>query len=505
MNGRISSTLARPRPVFRARQGRGALIGLLALGLAACDGGASLSEAGGATPISAATVTVTVPATPIITGGAAAAQPVIAAGAAGTGGDWPMYGYDGARTNYNPAETTISATNAAQLAPRWQADIGAGAGPPSGAPSVAAGRVYVASSATSGPNFFAFDAATGIVNWSADLGHGAGCFNVGIGATPAISGSVVVAGGGDSAYYGLDAATGAQLWRDPLNAGPSAFPWSSPLIVDGRAYLGVASGCDNPSVRGELRAVNAQDGSFIATQYFVPAGQAGAGIWNSPALSPDGSALVVATGEDFGGYNGPYNRAMVALDPLTLAVQGANQQGQLDQDKDYATTPIIFHDSRNRTLVAAHHKDESFYVYDLNNLAAGPIWQRQTGTIIGMMPAYDPTNGPGGTLLFIDGKGQLNAVDPATGADRWPAVMVGSARGNMAVANGLVFLNIGPGGVGVVDETTGHPVTTLQPGNAGKAYSGVVVSGGFVYWLSGEYLNAWSIPSLVTPTAGAHN
>jgi outer membrane protein assembly factor BamB len=192
---------------------------------------------------------------------------------------------------------------------------------------------------------------------------------------------------------------------------------------------------------------------------------------------------------------------MVALDPLTLAIQGANQQGQLDQDKDYATTPIIFHDSRNRTLIAAHHKDESFYVYDLHNLAAGPVWQRQTGTIIGMMPAYDPAQGPGGTLLFLDGLGRLNAVDPATGADRWPAVMVGSARGTMAVANGLVYLNLGPGGVAVVNETTGHLVTTLQPPNADKAYSGVVVSGGFVYWLSGAYLNAWSLPGGALPPA----
>ena len=502
MNGRILAPLARPQGGGRARRGRGVLIALLGLGLAACDSGAQLSGAGAPTPIGPATATVvaTIPATPVPAGGTAEPQPVNAGSAVAPGGDWPMYGHDAARTNYNPAETSISAANAAQLAPRWQADIGAGAGPPSGAPSVAAGHVYVAGSATSGPNFFAFDAATGIVNWSADLGHGAGCFGVGIGATPAISGSVVVAGGGDSAYYGLDAMTGAQLWRDPLNAGPSAFPWASPLIADGRAYLGVASGCDNPSVRGELRAVNAQDGSFIATQYFVPAGQAGAGIWNSPALSPDGTTLAVATGEDYGGYNGPYNRAMVALDPLTLAIQGANQQGQLDQDKDYATTPVIFHDSRNRILIAAHHKDESFYVYDLHNLAAGPIWQRQTGTIIGMMPAYDPAQGSGGTLLFLDGLGRLNAVDPATGADRWPAVMVGSARGNMAVANGLVYLNLGPGGVAVVNETTGHLVTTLQPPNAGKAYSGVVVSNGFVYWLSGAALNAWSLPGGATPS-----
>jgi hypothetical protein len=33
-----------------------------------------------------------------------------------------------------------------------------------------------------------------------------------------------------------------------------------------------------------------------------------------------------------------------------------------------------------------------------------------------------------------------------------------------------------------------------MPPNAGRSYSGVVVSGGIVYWLSGAYLNAWRLP-----------
>ena len=44
-------------------------------------------------------------------------------------------------------------------------------------------------------------------------------------------------------------------------------------------------------------------------QYFVLPDQAGAGIWHSPALSPDGNTLIVTTGEDYRADNGPYNRA----------------------------------------------------------------------------------------------------------------------------------------------------------------------------------------------------
>ena len=69
-----------------------------------------------------------------------------------------------------------------------------------------------------------------------------------------------MAGGGDSAYYGLDAATGAQVWRSPLAAGFNGFPWASPLIAGSRVYLGVSSRCDNPSVRGAVRAVDLATG-----------------------------------------------------------------------------------------------------------------------------------------------------------------------------------------------------------------------------------------------------
>src|SRR5262249_2399792 len=162
--------------------------------------------------------------------------------------------------------------------------------------------VYVASSVIKPPNFFAFDARSGAHLWTANIGHQeVPCFNVGIGATPAIANNVIVEGGGDAAYYGLDANSGAQLWRNQMNVGSSGCPWESPLIVNNRAYLGIASRCDNPSVRGEVRAVNLTTGAQEANAYFASSGTAGAGIWNSPVLSPDGGTLAVATGEDFAG------------------------------------------------------------------------------------------------------------------------------------------------------------------------------------------------------------
>lgn len=404
-----------------------------------------------------------------------------------------MYGRDASRTGYDPDDTAFSAASVARLAPRWQGDIGMGDYPPSGAPTVAGGRVFVGSSRPDGDNFFAFDAATGQALWSADVGHHDPFdFDVGLGATPAVSGSVVVVGGGDAAYYGLDVATGAILWRNAMDDGPSGFTWCSPLVANGRAYIGMSSQGDNPSVRGEVRALDLATGAPLANQYFVPEGARGAGVWNSPSLSPDGRLLAVATGEDFNGYDGPFNRAMLILDPTSLEILQADKQGATDQDLDWGTTPVFFKDRQGRALVGANHKNGVFYAYQADRVSAGPLWQRPLGVGVGMMPAYDPGQS-GGTLYVVGDNGQIFAVDPATGTDRWAPVAVGFMYGNMALAGGLIFVSSG-GSVVVLDGATGNQLKVLTPTDPGPSFSGVVVAGGFVYWLSGSKLNAWSLP-----------
>jgi hypothetical protein len=408
-------------------------------------------------------------------------------------GDWPTYGHDVSRTGFNPDETTISASNVNDLVQRWQANLGGGSSPSSGAPSVSNGKVFAGSSIATGNNFFAYDAVEGGRLWGANL-HYNGCFSLGIGATSAISGTIVSVGGGDSAFYGLNTETGEIVWRNAMDLGSSAFPWASPLLAYDRSYLGMASCADNPSVRGEVRAVDMFFGTPVASVTFVPTANRGAGVWNSPALSPDGSIMAVATGEDYGGYNGPYNRAIVALDPITLQILGSDQRGATGGDQDFGTTPVIFHDNQSRVLVGANHKNGTFYAYVLNNVSAGPIWQRSTGTAVGMMPAYDPTFGDGGTL-FIAGGSRIMAVDPATGLDRWPLVTVGTMHGNMALANGLIFVNVSGTGLRILNESNGAVLRTIVPTGTGTSYSGVAVSNGFIYWLSGANLNAWSLPA----------
>jgi len=401
--------------------------------------------------------------------------------------EWPMYGHDPARTSHNPAETALNAAAVPRLAARWQSFVDIGPLPPSCSPAVAGGRVFACSSRTDGDNFFAFDAATGRPLWTADLGR-PGSGTVGIGASPAVSGSVVVAGGADGAYYGLDAATGAILWRHDLEE-RNGFAWASPLVANGRVYVGVSSEGEPPG-SGAVRALDLATGALLASQGIVPDGVLGGDIWNSPALTPDGQTLVIATGNDFGGYDGPYTRAIVALDPMTLTIKEARQEAAPGLDLDFGTTPVVFRDRQGRTLTAAHNKNGTLYAYELGRLVAGAIWKRQNGLAVGLMPAFDSTLG---TLFYAGDNGQLFGVDPASGADRWPSVAVGFMNGNLALANGLLFASSG-GRVFVLDAASGRVLRSLSPDNPGRSFSGVVVAGGAVYWMSGGYLNAWGLP-----------
>ncbi len=252
-------------------------------------------------------------------------------------------------------------------------------------------------------------------------------------------------------------------------------------------------------MRGEIRAVDLATGAHINSTYIVPEGQAGGGIWQSPALSIDGSKVIIATGEDYNGYDGPYNRAMAVLDPGTLQIVAANKQGGTNEDLDWGTTPVLFHDKNGRQMVGAGHKNGTFYAYDLNNVNGGPVWSLHPGPDTGTAPAYDPTFGNGGTLFFSSAQ-RLYAVDPSDGSHRWDrnGVLIGETHGSIAIANGLIYINK-VGTLEILDEGNGDVVRSIVPPQAGISYTGPAVSHGVVYWTSGAYLNAWQLPQ-PTPT-----
>jgi outer membrane protein assembly factor BamB len=188
------------------------------------------------------------------------------------------------------------------------------------------------------------------------------------------------------------------------------------------------------------------------------------------------------------------------MNAATLQILGADKEGPVGGDQDFACSPVIFHDSGGRLMGVSGVKTGFFYAYHLDNVSAGPVWERDIGVTIGAAPAYDSSLGPSGTLFLIGVQAgshqqtsEIHAVDPNTGADVWtaPVAVVGPVANNIAIAGRLIFVNAGAGGLMVLDETTGALLRILEPANAGPSASGVAVAEGTVYWVSGSYLNAW--------------
>jgi outer membrane protein assembly factor BamB len=172
--------------------------------------------------------------------------------------DWPQLGRDPQRTNSSP----LRVDGPYCYAWKWY-----GVPFPARAqPVVAAGRLFIGGM---DGVLYARNATTGAALWqfqtAGPIRHSAGVF-----------GNVVVVSSHDGFSYGVDAASGQQVWKTAT--GPSA---TAPLIdaTRGWAYVG--------STNGMFMALNAQNG---AKQWEVATG---APVLTSAALSADGATVFV--------------------------------------------------------------------------------------------------------------------------------------------------------------------------------------------------------------------
>lgn len=132
--------------------------------------------------------------------------------------DWPMFRNDLQHTGYStsPAPSTNQTL--------WNYVTGAFV---DSSPAVANGVVYVGSGDN---NFYALDAATGVLVWNYTTGGK-------IYSTPAVANGKVYVGSADNKTYCFDAATGASIWNYTTGNGAA----SSPAVANGRVYIGSAT------------------------------------------------------------------------------------------------------------------------------------------------------------------------------------------------------------------------------------------------------------------------
>jgi outer membrane protein assembly factor BamB len=424
--------------------------------------------------------------------------------------DWPTYLHDVTRAGAS-ADTTLSTANVAQLAPLWSYHTG---GVIAASPTVVGGVAYVGS--WDGYEY-AFNASTGVLLWRTYLGITTAsntCYPqvMGVSSVATVQGGVVYVGGGDAYWYALDANTGAVLWRvftGDNSATGGHYNWSSPLVYNGFAYVGVASVGDCPLVQGQLIKVDLSAHQVVATLNVVPNGQVGGGIWTSPALDTATGTMYVTTGT----LNDPsqaYSQALLAIDPTTMTITSAWQvpQNQVVPDSDWGTTPVLFSDGSGRQLVAAVNKNGYAYAFLRSNVAAGPIW-RQLIAIGGMCPTCG--DGSVSSMVFANGllyaaggnttingagyPGAVRALDPATGAIVWEHGDPSPILPALAYDDGLVIAGTG-NTLEVLDSSSGARLYSFPTATQSALFGPPSVAHGTLFFGSADgTVHALSLPS----------
>jgi polyvinyl alcohol dehydrogenase (cytochrome) len=278
-------------------------------------------------------------------------------------GDWPMWQFNAQGIRHNPTETRITPANVGQLELKWVFAFPDTDGAASSQPAVVGDTLYVG-----GRNniFYALDARTGQTKWTFDTTRVVGKYrdyatvnglveqlndalaplifhyrynplpkNV-LRNGPAVVDGVVYFGDFHGYLYALDAATGKLKWATEVDAHREAILTSSPLVYNGRVYIGVSSNEVFTALlpnypccqfRGSVVALDAKTGRIEWKYYTVPPpqktgtnfsgaptyGPSGVAVWSSPAVDPDSNTIFFGTGPNYSGST-DQSDSVIALD-----------------------------------------------------------------------------------------------------------------------------------------------------------------------------------------------
>jgi len=450
---------------------------------------------------------------------AAASGALVVVGAAGAGAaantDWTGYQHGPSHSSAAFGDTAITPANVPALRALWTFRAGpatqAGAQGPrfDASPTVSGGMVFIGS--RTGIEY-ALNATTGKVVWKKQLDWGSNtlCGGKGITGTATVApdpstGVSTVYAAGAHYLYALNASTGAQKWKraiGPATADGEAryYNWSSPTVVGGRIYMGLASNCDDMKVRGGVVQLNQHSGKVLHTYYAVPTGHIGPSVWSS--MAGDGTSVWVSTGNPDPSETTIYDAdSIVRLSASTLAKQDIwTTSTPPGQDLDFGSSPTFFTGTVggvSTDLIGACNKNGVYYALRRMNLAAGPVWQRQVGQSGGTgdgacitSAAYD---GPGSTLFVAANQttvggsavqGSVSALDPSTGALKWQQPLACLPNGSptlnatthvLAVPMyGCVGTDVP--GVALMNSQTGAPLRVIN--TPGKVFSQPVFANG---------------------------
>jgi len=313
---------------------------VLASGLAILGGPTACGSSGGASP-----------QTPLA---AAPAPPPSPTTQLSSADDWTAFAHDQQRTGLESQTTGLSKTTASGLTLRWKY----AAGDEVYASPLVYGGLVIVVTFTKGI-VTALDAVSGKVVWQQILGGQ-------VDATPTIADGTLFIGthlfgvGGPDGYYAvpsalyaLDILDGSVRWQAPL-AGQDR---GSPVIANGRAFVGVSGGDPPECLRGGVDAFDEQSGAQQWAWYVDPNSTKGGSVW--APLSYDGSHIITGTGNT---CETPIMTAnsVVAINPTNGALDWSlvAQQNSASDD-DTGGGELV-----SRSMVYAISKNGAFYAVD---------------------------------------------------------------------------------------------------------------------------------------------
>jgi polyvinyl alcohol dehydrogenase (cytochrome) len=402
---------------------------------------------------------------------------------------WQGWGNDAANTRFQTAKAAgLTATQVPQLKLKWAFGLPGGA-ETYGQPTIVDGRVFIGDDNSF---IYSLDAKTGCVYWSFQAEAQV--------RTAMVIGPVT--GKGSAKYavffgdrkantYAIDAHNGELLWKQNTEPRVLSHITGSPVLYQGRLYVGVAGSEEVASgdphypcctYRGNLSALDASTGKIIWKSYTIPEepkprkinslgtqlwGPAGASIWSTPTIDTKLKAIYVGTGNAFTEPAAKTSDAIVAFDLQTGKMLwsyqgveddaspqgcGGNQKGEQcpehpGPDWDFANSPILKTLANGKRVLVAAHKGGTAVAVDPDRKGA-LLWKADltdgaragAGGQIMWGGAADDQN-----VYYTLQTGAVAAVKLADGTQAWlkhiepaPAAAGGRPRRGLAAAVTLI-------------------------------------------------------------------
>ena len=463
---------------------------------------------------------------------------------------WASSGQNNHNTRHAAAEHVLNSANVARLKLRWTFKT---VGNISAVATVVGGVVYVPDW---GGKLWAIDTRTGKARWSHDISDYTGTAGAVSRTSPAYWNGELVIGTGNvmsaqlaGAYeVGINARTGALLWRTRTDDSNAAIMTGSATVDNGIIYTGVSSKTEHvkipPVFRGSVEALDARTGTILWRTYMVPEGFTGGAVWSSqPVVDHTTNMLYVTTGNSYSvppGYcvdpgqshctplpTDAHIDSIVALNLKTGQVKWAHHTLTADTwtlsapnaspDFDFGAGPNLYTTTilgRRTAVLGAGQKNGMYYA--LEPATGKAIWATQAGPggVLGGIEWGTSTDGhriyaaitngshKAYTYTSFDGTkattsgGLWSALDAASGRILWqtadPQGPTYITDGFVSSANGVVFAGSSGGNFYALDARRGEIKWTFPSG--GAVWSGAAIVDGTVYWGSGYDTRARGMP-----------